>query len=152
MFGRVDDARALRVSVLVLCVVILIHDVIALAINPDFGIGANAHTVKFHGVDYNGWHAVAGFALFGPGLIVWRRADLARIYALAVVLALVVTAGWGLLDENPLGILSLPDQQADAIFHVTVAAIFLVPLLADAVGSSLKGRETESAAAERALS
>ena len=68
-----DDARVVRVTVLVLCVVILIHDAIALAINPDFGIGANAHTVKFLWVDYNGWHAVAGFALFGPGLFVWRH-------------------------------------------------------------------------------
>jgi hypothetical protein len=138
--------------VLVLCVVAIVHDIVALAINPDFGIGATAQTVKFHGVDYNGWHAVAGFALFAPGLIVWRRADLARIYALAVVLALVVTAGWGLVDENPLGILSLPDQRADAIFHVAVAAVFLLPLLVDAIGSSITGRGSTAATTERALS
>lgn len=136
-----ETARAFRITLLALCIAVVVHDVIALAINPDFGIGAAAQTVKFHGVDYNGWHAVAGFALFGPGLIVWRRADLARIYALAVVLALVVTAGWGLLDENPLGILSLPDQQADAIFHVTVAAVFLIPLLADAIGNATRAGE-----------
>ena len=106
---------------------------VALAINPDFGIGANAHTVKFLWVDYNGWHAVAGFALFGPGLIAWRRADLARVYSLAVVLALLVTTGWGLLDQNPLGILSFPDQRADAIFHVGAAAVFAVPMLIDAI-------------------
>lgn len=137
-----DDARALRLSVLVLCVVIIIHDLITLAINPDFGIGANAQTVKFHGVDYNGWHALAGFALFTPGLLVWRNAGLARVYALAVVLGLLITAGWGLLDENPLGVLSFPDQRADAIFHVTVASIFVLPLLADAVGAALRQRAT----------
>jgi hypothetical protein len=139
-----DDARPLRITLLILCVVILVHDVVALAINPDFGIGANAHTVKLLGVDYNGWHAVAGFALFGPGLLVWRRADLARIYALAVVLALLVTAGWGLLDENPLGVLSLPDQQADAIFHIAVASVFALVLLADTVSSSLQHSEASS--------
>jgi hypothetical protein len=96
-----------------------------------------AQTVKFHGVDYNGWHAVAGFALFGPGLLVWRRASLARVYALAVVLALVVTAAWGLLDQNPLVVLSLPDQQADAIFHCTVAAVFALALLTDAIGAAM---------------
>lgn len=147
-----ETARAFRITLLALCVAVLVHDAIALAINPDFGIGAAARTVKFHGVDYNGWHAVAGFALFSPGLIVWRRADLARIYTLAVVLALVVTAGWGLLDENPLVILSLPDQRADAIFHVTVAAVFLIPLLADAIGSSMNRRGSDPATAERALS
>lgn len=139
-----QDARLFRVTLLTLCLAVVVHDVIALAINPDFGVGAAAHTVKFHGVDYNGWHAVAGFVLFGPGLIVWRRAALARVYALAVVLALVLTAGWGLLDPNPLGILSLPDQQADAIFHVTVAAIFLIPLLADAIGAATGQRDDVS--------
>jgi hypothetical protein len=136
-----DDARAFRVTLLVICVAILIHDVVALAINPDFGVGANANTVKFLWVDYNGWHAVAGFALFGPGLLVWRRADLARIYAVAIGLALLITAAWGLLDENPLGILSLPDQRADAIFHIGVAAVFAVLILADTVNSSLQRSE-----------
>jgi len=138
MLGGMPDARGLRTTVLLLCIVILIHDVIALVINPDFGIGANAQTVTFLWVDYNGWHAVAGFALFGPGLFVWRRADLTRIYSLAVVLALLVTAVWGLLDQNPLGILSFPDQRADAIFHVGVAAVFVVPLLIETIQASLK--------------
>ena len=128
-----ETARPLRLTLLTICVAILIHDVVALAINPDFGIGADANTVKFLWVDYNGWHAVAGFALFGPGLFVWRRADLTRIYYLAVVLALLTTAIWGLLDPNPLGILSLPDQRADAIFHVGVAASFVVPLLIESI-------------------
>lgn len=133
-----EDARTFRVTLLVVCIVILIHDIVALAINPDFGIGANAQTVKFLWVDYNGWHAVAGFALFGPGLLAWRRTDLSRIYAVAIVLALLITAAWGLLDENPLGVLSLPDQRADAIFHIGVASVFAVLILADTVGSSLR--------------
>ena len=137
-----ENARPFGIALLALCLAVVVHDAIALAINPDFGIGANAHTVKFHGVDYNGWHAVAGFALFGPGLLLWRRAGLARVYALAVVLALLVTAGWGLLDENPLGVLSLPDQRADAIFHVTVASIFMLPLLADAIGAATRQEAT----------
>jgi hypothetical protein len=132
-----EGARAFRITLLTLCLAVVVHDLIALAINPDFGIGAAAHTVKFHGVDYNGWHAVAGFALFGPGLFVWRRNALAHVYALAVVLALVITAAWGLLDENPLVILSLPDQRSDAIFHCTVAAIFVLPLLAEAIGNAV---------------
>ena len=132
-----DDARLVRITVLVLCVIALVHDGIALAINPDFGIGANAHTVKFLWVDYNGWHAVAGFGLFVPGLFAWRRAALAWAYSLAVVLALLVTAIWGLVDQNPLGILSFPDQRADAIFHVGVAALFVVPMLIEAIRSAV---------------
>jgi len=133
-----EDARTFRITLLALCIAIVIHDAIALAINPDFGIGAAAHTVKFHGVDYNGWHALAGFALFTPGLILWRKAALARVYALALVFALVLTAAWGLLDENPLVVLSLPDQSADAIFHCVVAGIFALVLLADAIGTATR--------------
>ena len=139
-----DEARTVRFTVLALCVVILVHDAVALTINPDFGIGANAHTVKFLWVDYNGWHAVAGFALFTPGLFVWRQAALARIFALAVVLALLITAIWGLLDENPLAILSFPDQRADAVFHVGVAALFVIPLLAEAVSGAVSRRTPAS--------
>jgi hypothetical protein len=138
MLGRMDDARALRVSVLVLCVVAIVHDIVALAINPDFGIGANAHTVKFLWVDYNGWHAVAGLGLFVPGLFVWRRAGLTRVYTLALVLALLLTAAWGLLDQNPLAILSFPDQRADAIFHVGVAALLVVPVFVDAIRAAVR--------------
>jgi len=133
MVGLVEDARALRVSVLVLCVVAIVHDIVALAINPDFGIGANAQTVKFLWVDYNGWHAVAGLGLFVPGLFVWRRTGLTRVYALALVLALLATAAWGLLDQNPLAILSFPDQRADAIFHIGVAALLVLPVFVDAI-------------------
>jgi hypothetical protein len=133
MFGRMEDARGLRISVLVLCVVAIVHDIAALAINPDFGIGANAQTVKFLWVDYNGWHAVAGLGLFVPGLFVWRRAGLTRVYALALVLALLVTAAWGLLDQNPLAILSFPDQRADAIFHIGVAGLLVLPVFVDAI-------------------
>src|SRR5690348_9544245 len=103
-----QETRTFRFTFLALIVVALVHDAVALAINPDFGIGAAAHTVKFMGVDYNGWHVLAGYALFAPGLLVWRRANLARIYAQAIVLALLVTAAWGLLDANPLVVLSLP--------------------------------------------
>lgn len=139
------DARTFRITLLALCVVILIHDVVALAINPDFGIGANASTVKFLWVDYNGWHALAGFALFGPGLFVWRKAYLARVYAQAVVFALLVTTVWGLLDENPLGVLSFPDQRADAIFHVGVAAVFVLTLLADTIANAPKSADLPEA-------
>ena len=47
-------------------------------------------------------------------------------------------AVWGLLDQNPLAILSFPDQRADAIFHVGVAALFAVPMLVDAIRGAIK--------------
>ncbi len=128
----------LRITVLAMSVVIIVHDIVALAINPSFAVGAAAHTEKVLWVDYNGWHAVLGFFVFGPGLYLWRRADWARLYALAVVFGLLSTAIWGLLDTNPLGFLSLPDQRADAIFHVAAAAVYVVALMAESVAATLR--------------
>ena len=45
----------------------------------------------------------------------------------------MVTAVWGLVDQNPLGILSFPDQRADAIFHVGAASVFVIAMLVDAI-------------------
>jgi hypothetical protein len=64
--------------------------------------------------------------------------DWAQLYALAVVFGLLSTAIWGLLDTNPLGILSLPDRRADAIFHVGTAAIYVVALMADGLAEALR--------------
>jgi hypothetical protein len=122
-----------RGTVLVVSVLALVHDVAALVYNPDFGIGAAAQTEKFLWVDYNGWHALLGLLIFTPGLVAWRRADWARVYALAIATGLLVTAIWGLLDTNPLGVLSFPDAISDAIFHIGIAAIFVLALFADSL-------------------
>ena len=52
-------------------------------------------------------------------------------------IALIVTAAWGLLDQNPLVVLSLPDQTSDAIFHCAVAAVFVLPLLIESIGDAV---------------
>jgi hypothetical protein len=130
------DQPILRYAVLAFSVLAIGHDIVGLAINPDFGVGSSARTEEFHGVDYNGWHAVLGFVVFGPGLYLWRRADWAQLYALAIIFGLLSTAIWGLLDDNPLGVLSLPDQDADAIFHVTIASLYVLVLAAQAVAET----------------
>jgi hypothetical protein len=132
------DRSLLQVTVLAMSVVVIAHDIGALVANPSFAVGDSAHTEKFLWVDYNGWHATLGFFVFAPGLYLWRRPDWAQLYAFAVVFGLLSTAIWGLLDTNPLGILSLPDQRADAIFHVGAASIYVLAAMADGIVSTLR--------------
>ncbi|MEA2348421.1 MAG: hypothetical protein QOG62_2208 [Thermoleophilaceae bacterium] len=132
----------LQYTVLAMSVIAVLHDVVALIVNPSFAIGADAQTVKFLWVDYNGWHAVLGLLIFLPGLYVWRRADWAQLYALAIVFGLMSTAIWGLLETNPLGVLSLPDQRADAIFHVGVAGVYVLALALQGLRDTPRGAST----------
>lgn len=53
-----------QIGLLIICVFHVIQAVIGLIIEPSFATGPNAPTVQLLGMDYNGWHAVAGLALF----------------------------------------------------------------------------------------
>jgi hypothetical protein len=118
-------------AVVAMVVAHLIYAATGLAANPDFSVGDDATAVKWLGIDYNGWHAVAGFALFGPGLLLLRWPQFARIWVWWTAFLLVVTAVWGLLDTRPLGVLFLPDSRTDAMFHVGSALAFLALLPLD---------------------
>ena len=127
--GRRNPAF-LRAAVLVVCLTQLGFAVAGLNANPDFAHGATATSVAVLGVDFNGWHALAGFALFGPGLVAAKRADWSFWYAISAMAVLVVTGVWGLLDRRPAaGLLFFPDNVGDAIFHFVSAAFLAVILL-----------------------
>lgn len=120
----------LRAAVLFVSVAQLGFATAGLIANPDFARGSAATSVAVLGVDFNGWHAVAGFALFGPGLVAAKRVDWSFWYAVSATAVLVVTGVWGLLDPRPVaGLLFFPDNMGDAAFHFASAAIFAVILL-----------------------
>jgi hypothetical protein len=120
----------LRAGVLFVSVVQLGFATVGLVANPDFARGTAATSVAVLGVDFNGWHAVAGIALFGPGLIAAKRVDWSFWYAISATAVLVVTGVWGLLDPRPVaGLLFFPDNMGDAAFHFASAALFTVILL-----------------------
>lgn len=82
-------------GLLVICVVHLVQAVIGFIAEPSFAVGPGAPTVQILGMDYNGWHAVAGLALFGPGLVFCLRNS------------------WAVL----------PNNITDAIVHFVTAAV-----------------------------
>lgn len=112
-------------GVLVLALSLTAWSVAGLIANPDFSTGAGAPTERVLGVDFNGWHAVSGFLLFAPAFVAILRPAWALAYALAAGAALLVTAIWVAADTEPLFILHLPNNGADAVFHLAFALLFL---------------------------
>src|SRR5947209_7364646 len=82
----------IQVAVFSISLAFLVWNVAGLIANPDFSTGGDATSSQVLGVDFNGWHAVLGFALFGPGLFFALRKDWALLFALAAIVSLVARA------------------------------------------------------------
>ena len=52
---------------------VLLWSIPGLIVNPDFSTGDTASSVQVLGVDMNGWHAVSGFLVAVPSLLVATR-------------------------------------------------------------------------------
>jgi hypothetical protein len=110
----------------VLIIWMLAVGTIGLAINPDFATGDAATSKTFLWVDWNGWHAVATYALALPGLYLMLRPAWAVVYALYAGSVLVVTGIWAFLDDNPASLLPFKHQAGDGVLHMTLGILFLV--------------------------
>lgn len=131
--GARDNGAFLRRAVFVIVLLHLAYATAGLVANPDFATGAAATSRRLLGVDFNGWHALSGFALFVPGLVLARRTDWALPYALAATTGLLGTGLWALVDTTPGGLLYFPNNDADAMFHIGSAAIFAIVVAAHLV-------------------
>jgi len=72
----------------------VIQAVIGFVAEPSFATGPDAPTVQVLGMDYNGWHAVAGLALFGPGLVCVLRKSWSVLYLLAAAVVGALPGIW----------------------------------------------------------
>ena len=115
-----------RWSALLGSIAVLVWSVPGIVVNPDFGVGDAASSVRVLGVDMNGWHALSGFALAIPGLYAARRDDWSAVFAPLAAAALIATAIWALFDTQPAaGLFDFPHNGADALLHFATSAIFL---------------------------
>jgi hypothetical protein len=110
-------------GLLIICVVHLIQAVIGFIAEPSFATGPGAPTVQILGMDYNGWHAVAGLALFGPGLVFCLRNSWAVLYLLAAAVAGGLPGVWALFSHQVAYVFTFPNNITDAIVHFVTAAI-----------------------------
>ncbi len=105
---------------------VLVWSIPGLIINPDFAVGDSATSEVWLGVDMNGWHAVSGFLIAIPGLLVATRPPLAALFCVAAAAGLLATAVWAFFDTQVAGgLFSFPNNEADAFFHIGTSLIFV---------------------------
>jgi hypothetical protein len=107
-------------------IVVLVWSVPGLIVNPDFSIGDSASAERVLGVDMNGWHALSGFFVAVPALLLASRPYPAALFELAAAASLVATGIWALLDTQIAGgLFYFPNNATDALLHFATSTIFL---------------------------
>jgi hypothetical protein len=76
------------------------------------------------GVDFNGVHALSGFLLFLPAYYFALKPRWAVLYATYVAIALIATGLWAIWSTSPAGIFTFPNNDADAILHISTGILF----------------------------
>ncbi len=96
---------------------------------PNFSLGEDAPTERVLGVDFNGYHALAGLLLFAPAFYFALRPKWALYYAIYAAGALFLTGIWALFDKQPAWVFTFPNNNSDAIFHLATGALFALVAL-----------------------
>lgn len=114
-----------QIGLLIICVGHVVQAVAGFIINPSFATGPNAPTVQLLGMDYNGWHAVAGLALFAPGLVFAARKSWSVLYLLLAAIAGALPGIWAFFSHQVAFVFNFPNNITDAIVHLVTAAIMI---------------------------
>ncbi|WP_406815751.1 DUF4383 domain-containing protein [Mycobacterium sp. M23085] len=114
-----------QIGLLIICVFHVVQAVIGLIINPSFATGPTAPTVQLLGMDYNGWHAIAGLALFAPGLVFAVRKSWAVLYLLLAAIAGALPGIWAFFSHQVAFVFNFPNNVTDAVVHMVTAAVMI---------------------------
>jgi len=111
-------------GIVVLAVVQIVWAAAGLIAEPSFHFGDGAPTQRVLGVDFNGVHALSGFLLFAPAFFFALKPRWAVLYAIYVAVALIATGLWAIWSTSPAGIFTFPNNDADAILHISTGVLF----------------------------
>jgi len=111
-------------GIVVLALLQLAWATAGLIAEPTFDFGDGASTQRVLGVDFNGVHALSGFLLFLPAFYFALKPRWAVLYAIYVSIALIATGVWAIFSTSPAGIFTFPNNNADAVLHITTGALF----------------------------
>ena len=114
-----------QVGLLIISILHIIQVVIGFIAEPSFAIGPDAPTAQVFGMDYNGWHAVAGLALFGPGLVFAMRKSWAVLYLLVAAVAGALPGIWAFSSHQVAYVFTFPNNVTDAVVHLVTAAVMV---------------------------
>jgi hypothetical protein len=111
-------------GIVVLAIVQLAWALAGLIAEPSFHFGDGAPTQRVLGVDFNGVHALSGLLLFAPAFFFALKPRWAILYAIYAAIALILTGLWAIWSTSPAGIFTFPNNDADAILHITTGLLF----------------------------
>jgi hypothetical protein len=114
-----------QVGLLIISILHVIQAVVGFIAEPSFAVGPDAPTVQVFGMDYNGWHAVAGLALFGPGLVFAMRKSWAVLYLLLAAVAGALPGIWAFFSHQVAYVFTFPNNVTDAVVHLVTAAVMI---------------------------
>ena len=114
-----------QVGLLIISILHVIQAVIGFIAEPSFAVGPDAPTVQVFGMDYNGWHAVAGLALFGPGLVFAMRKSWAVLYLLLAAVGGALPGIWAFFSHQVAYVFTFPNNVTDAVVHLVTAAVMV---------------------------
>jgi hypothetical protein len=120
--NRTESRTPAQLYSLLFGITLLAVGILGFIANSSFGSGSNVQGSDFIIFEVNGWHNLVHIASGLAGIVLSRRADSARLFALgfgAVYLAVTI---WGFVDGNDvLGL--IPVDTADNILHLAIAAL-----------------------------
>ncbi|OBI20792.1 DUF4383 domain-containing protein [Mycobacterium sp. E2497] len=114
-----------QIGLLIICAFHVAQAVIGFIMNPSFATGPGAPTVQLLGMDYNGWHAVAGLALFAPGLVFAVRKSWAVLYLLLAAIAGALPGIWAFFSHQVAFVFTFPNNITDGIVHLVTATVMV---------------------------
>jgi Domain of unknown function (DUF4383) len=114
-----------QIGLLIICAFHVIQAIIGLIMEPSFATGASAQTVQLLGMDYNGWHAVAGLALFLPGLVFAMRKSWAVLYLILAAISGALPGIWAFFSHRVAYVFTFPHNVTDGVVHLVTAALML---------------------------
>lgn len=118
-----------QIGLVIIAAFHVIQAVIGLIVEPSFAIGPDAPTAQILGMDYNGWHAVAGLALFAPGLFFAMRKSWSVLYLLVAAVAGALPGIWAFFSHQVAWVFTFPNNVTDAVVHLVTAAVMIIVAL-----------------------
>jgi hypothetical protein len=105
---------------LVFGAVLLVVGILGFISDATFGSGDDVDGSDFIIFEVNGWHNIVHILSGLLGLALWRRADSARLYALAFGATYLVVTVWGFITSDQV-LWLVPVNSPDNVLHLLIA-------------------------------
>lgn len=119
--------NGVQIAAIAGALLVLMWSVPGIIVNPDFAVGDDATAEKVLGGDMNGWHALSGFLVAIPAIVIALvRPGLTALYLVVGSAGLIATGIWALFStEVAGGLFYFPNNEVDAVLHFATSAIWL---------------------------